>query len=202
MKIKILVLSLIGLIFFNSCSTDNNSDNSTTQNLDPNTLLPKQIMITEPLFNRFFKLNFFYNGNKIDHINNTYYGYDFQNQYFEYNSVTNYTYNGDLITKIGDINLTYQNGKIVSYSSNVNNGLDNFVDFQYQTNGTITRTYNLSCCGSYILSITNLSNGLPSILSEVNSQTTQYSSEISYTPTNSVYKNIVGFSSVLSNLFV
>jgi len=41
MKIRILMLSIIGLIFFNSCSNDSNS---TSQNLDPNTILPKKII--------------------------------------------------------------------------------------------------------------------------------------------------------------
>ena len=44
MKIRILMLSLIGMIFFNSCSSDSNSTNSTSQNLDPNTILPKKII--------------------------------------------------------------------------------------------------------------------------------------------------------------
>ena len=186
MKIRILMLSLIGLIFFNSCSSDSNSSdsNSTSQNLDPNTILPKQIMITEPLNNSFIKCNFFYNGNKIDYISYTSSYFDEQSQTFASGGGNlNYTYNGNFITKIetdnGNIsyNFTYSNGSVIrtiTYPNNPN------------TNNPTPLVVNLN----------NLTDGIPYSISLNNKQ-----SNIQYTGSNSVYKNITGFNQVLSNMF-
>ena len=101
MKIRILMLSILGLIFFNSCSNDSNSSNSTSQNLDPNTLLPKQIIITDVLSGNTLKQIFFYNGNKINYITSTSTWFDEQSQSYVSNSGNTYfTYNGDYITKM------------------------------------------------------------------------------------------------------
>jgi len=214
MKIRILILSLTGLIFFNSCSTDNKSSNSISQNLDPNTILPKTIIISNYSYEGgWFKANFFYDGNKIDHISyeNSYFDYDNQ-IYVSGNGIANYTYNGNLITKIESgggeisINFTYQNGKILSCNY-INNNLPflNYnINFQYDTNGTVVRTQtytnNPDITSPIIVTLNDLSNGLPSIFS-TNIEGSNYQSKITYNTTNSVYKNIVGFNNVLSNMF-
>jgi hypothetical protein len=210
MKIRILMLSLLGLIFFDSCSSDSNSSdsNSSSQNLDPNTLLPKQIMITEPLYNRFFKSNFFYNGNKIDYISYTSSYFDEQSQTIVSGSGNlNYTYNGNFITKIesdnGNIsyNFTYSNGKISTCNFISGNPYDDFnIDFQYGSNGSVVRTItypnNPNNPTPIVQSLNNLTDGIPYSIT-VNSK----QSNIQYTGTNSVYKNIIGFNEILSNMF-
>ena len=57
MKIRILMLSILGLILFNSCSSDSDSNTPTSQNLDPNTILPKKIIedgVNGMIFYEFF----------------------------------------------------------------------------------------------------------------------------------------------------
>jgi hypothetical protein len=208
MKLRILILSIFGTFIFNSCTTDSNSSTSTSQNLDPNTLLPKQIMITEPLNDRFFKCNFFYNGNKIDYIS-------YSSSYFDYQSQTivtgsgnvNYTYNGNLINKIESdngntsYNFTYQNGKISTCNFVSGNLENNFnIQFQYGSNGSVTRiiTYpnNPNITTPLVESLNNFSNGIPYSISLDNKEC-----NIQYTGSNSVYKNITGFNEVLSNMF-
>lgn len=212
MKLRILILSIFGTFIFNSCSNDNNSSNSTSQNLDPNTLLPKQIMITEPLFDRFFKLNFFYNGNKIDHISFTgSYSFDPSQSIQSSNGEIYYTYNGDLITKIDYVsssgiishsyNITYQNNKISTCNYIDEAPIYNYnVNFQYGSNSsvirTITYTDNPDITTPLVESLSNITNGIPYSISLNNKQC-----DIQYTGSNSVYKNITGFNEVLSNMF-
>jgi hypothetical protein len=208
MKIRILILSILGLIFFNSCSSDSNSTNSTSQNLDPNTILPKQIMITEPLKNSFFKCNFFYNGNKIDYISYTSSYFDDQSQTMvSFSGNVNYTYNGNFITKIESDNgntsydFTYSNGKISTCTFISGNPYEDFnIDFQYGSNGSVVRTITYPNDPDnptpLIVNLNNLTDGIPYSIT-VNSK----QSNIQYTGSNSVYKNITGFNQVLSNMF-
>jgi hypothetical protein len=165
MKIRILMLSLLGLIFFNSCSSDSDSSNSTSQNLDPNTILPKKI-IDEGGNNLTYE--FFYNQNKIDYI-----------QLVGPNGETEdyvFTYTDNLITKIQTVfggqeeeslDFTYQNNKLVNkkYTVDVTNGSGitttwvTELDYVYNSNNTISvladgilkTTYTLSEDQSYIL---------------------------------------------------
>ena len=113
MKIRILMLSLIGFIFFSSCSSDSDSSNSTSQNLDPNTILPKKI-INEGGFGVTYE--FFYNQNKIDYIKIS---TEIVDGIIEFV----FTYTGNLITKIQTVSggqesehldFTYQNNKLVN----------------------------------------------------------------------------------------
>ena len=208
MKIRILILSILGLIFFNSCSSDSNSTNSTSQNLDPNTILPKQIMITEPLKNSFFKCNFFYNGNKIDYISYTSSYFDDQSQTMvSFSGNVNYTYNGNFITKIESDNgntsydFTYSNGKISTCTFISGNPYEDFnIDFQYGSNGSVVRTItypnNPENPTPLVVNLNNYTDGIPYSISLNNKQ-----SNIQYTGSNSVYKNITGFNQVLSNMF-
>lgn len=211
MRLRILILSILGTFVFNSCSTDSNSSN---QNNNSGSVLPKTIIISDNEGNS-QRTDFFYNGNKIDHTNTTK-----NNQGIE---VTNFVYDGDFITQIqpqsqyfGGIytqNFTYQNGKLISVVGTINggnyNGIQSSVTFEYATNGEITRT--VRQLGSTdpnfddVLFITNSSTGLPSFLTPNNGTLTNGSSQdnstINYNTTNSVYKNIVGFNNVLSNLY-
>jgi hypothetical protein len=171
MKIRILMLSLMGVIFFNSCSSDSNSsdsnsNNSTSQNLDPNTILPKKIIGEGINGDNFFE--FFYNQNKINYIQ--------LGEEFGVNTLKCYfTYTGNLITKIqfgesgqelGFIDFTYQNNKLVNRKSTLfasSNGgpVETFiseVEYVYNSNNTISvssngilkTTYTLSSDQSYI----------------------------------------------------
>ena len=208
MKIRILILSLIGVIFFNSCSSDSNSsdsnsNNSTSQNLDPNTLLPKQIMISDRTLQRFYKCNFFYNGNKIDHTSFTLSYFNEQSQTIvSFSSNVNYTYDGNFITKIEYdggypvYNFTYSNGKI-STCNGFGEDNDFNINFQYGSNGSVVRTFsNPQNPTPSVVNLNNLPIGIPSSFSFDNEQ-----SNVQYTGTNSVYKNIIGFNEVLSNMF-
>ena len=168
MKIRILMLSLIGLIFFNSCSSDSDSSNSTSQNLDPNTILPKKI-INEGGFGVTYE--FFYNQNKIDYIKISNAEADVPGS-FDYV----FTYTGNLITKIQivsggqeseHLDFTYQNNKLVNkkYTYYITNGSGitntevSELDYVYNSNNTISvladgvlkTTYTLSEDQSYIL---------------------------------------------------
>lgn len=207
MNFRILMLSIFGTFIFNSCSSDSNSSNTSSQNLDPNTLLPKQIMITEPLNDRFFKCNFFYNGNKIDYIS-------YSSSYFDYQSQTivsgsgnvNYTYNGNLITKIEyengvSYNFTYQNNKILTCNYIGNFTEANFnINFQYGSNGSVIRTITYpndpNSPTPIVQSLNNSNDVIPYSISLNNKEC-----NIQYTGSNSVYKNITGFNEVLSNMF-
>jgi len=163
MKIRILMLSIIGLIFFNSCSNDSNS---TSQNLDPNTILPKKIIEDGNGMSFFYE--FFYTQNKINYIQ--------IGEEFGVNAIKCYfTYTGNLITKIqigesgqelGFIDFTYQNNKLVNKKytdfASVNGGpiqtLISNIDYVYNSNNTISvssdgilkTTYTLSDDQSYI----------------------------------------------------
>ena len=185
MKIRILMLSLIGLIFFNSCSTDNNSTNSTSQNLDPNTILPKKIIKDEVNGNSMF-YEFFYNQNKINYIQ---IGSEFGVPYKCY-----FTYTGNLITNIqfgengyvnGYIDFTYQNNQLVNkkytFFSNIGGTVQtsiNNIDYVYGSNNSI------SVSSDGILKTTyNLINGL------IMNKDGGY---VSYNSTSSPYKNVLG----------
>ena len=141
MKIRILMLSLLGLIFFNSCSSDSNSSNSTLQNLDPNTILPKKI-IRENAFDESISYEFFYNQSKLDHIH-----YDYFDNGNNFELDFNFTYNGNLISEIEVIDnsgqvyskteFTYLNNKLVN--KKVTENFDSFI-----TERLYTYTYNSS----------------------------------------------------------
>jgi hypothetical protein len=171
MKIRILMLSLIGLIFFNSCSSDSDSSNSTSQNLDPNTILPKKI-INEGIYSD-GTYEFFYNQNKIDYIKCSA-ETEIDGAPVSFDLV--FTYTGNLITKIQTVNggqefeylnFTYQNNKLVNkkytYDTTNGSGITTTVvfelDYVYNSNNTISvladgilkTTYTLSEDQSYIL---------------------------------------------------
>ena len=191
MKLKILILSIFGTFVFNSCSTDGNSSN---QNNNSTSVLPKTINITNDEGTN-FQYDFFYNGNKIDHINRKVSGIGWDGNNYEYNSVEYYTYNGNVITQInyssGSINFTYQNGKIVN--------VGNFVNFQYEQNGTIIRK-ETSSGDEYTISIISNNYGAPSSILIDDCTINGAESVINYNTSNSVYKNILGFNSMLSNM--
>jgi hypothetical protein len=188
MKIRILMLSLIGVIFFNSCSSDSNSSdsnstNSTSQNLDPNTILPKKVIISffDGLFNEYreWTYEFFYNQNKIDYIKWT-----FQDGLGN-SSVIDifFTYSGDFITQIsygGDNEYFY-------YQNNQLTQSDNFytTDYTYNSNGTINTT---NTSTNEFITYT-LTNGL--ITSSSSGDNLTYSSS-----TFSPYKNITGIEKI------
>jgi hypothetical protein len=146
MKIRILMLSLIGLIFFNSCSSDSDSSNSTSQNLDPNTILPKKIMRGDS-FGEFITYDFFYNQSKLDHIHCEY----FYNNGVFFELDFNFTYNGNLISKIEVIDnagqvyskteFTYLNNKLVNKKITENGGIPELLyTYTYNSsNNIITR---------------------------------------------------------------
>ena len=166
MKIRFLMLSILGLILFNSCSSDSDSNTPTSQNLDPNTILPKKI-INEGGFGATYE--FFYNQNKIDYIKISNEIYDGIEEYV-------FTYTGNLITKIQivsggqeseHLDFTYQNNKLVNkkYTYYITNGSGitttevSELDYVYNSNNTISvladgvlkTTYTLSEDQSYIL---------------------------------------------------
>jgi hypothetical protein len=193
MKLRILILSIFGTFIFNSCTSDSNSSN---QNNNSGSVLPKTIIITDDGGTN-FQYDFFYNGNKIDHINKKVSGIGWDGNNFEYNSVEYYTYSGNFITQInyspsGGVNFTYQNGKLINVGSNIS--------FQYEQDGTITHRQTNS--GSeYLISMTNNTYGLPSSIHIYEDCTINgTNSTISYNTSNSAYKNILGFNSILSNL--
>ena len=194
MKIRILMLSLIGMIFFNSCSSDSNSTNSTSQNLDPNTILPKKI-----IEDRYGSLcyEFFYDQNKINYI---------QVDYFTNEELGGsgggkcyFTYTGNLITKIqfgesGDesdfIDFTYQNNKLVNkkYTSLSGGTYISDLEYVYNSNNTISvlsngilkTTYTLSTNQSYIVS--------------------KDGGNLSYSLTSSPFKNVLGIKEAFLDL--
>ena len=145
MKIRFLMLSILGLILFSSCSSDSDSSNSTSQNLDPNTILPKKI-INEGGFGVTYE--FFYNQNKIDYIKISTEIVDGFEEYV-------FTYTGNLITKIQivsggqeseHLDFTYQNNKLVNkkYTYYITNGSGitttevSELDYVYNSNNTIS----------------------------------------------------------------
>ena len=191
MKIRILMLSLIGLIFFNSCSNDSNSTNSSnspSQNLDPNTLLPKKVIINGRDNPQEEIYEFFYNQNKINYIKVKSYdgGTYVYNIYF--------TYNGDLITQISfddpnttdDFNISYkyQNNQLIQIDDS---RIGSKIVYTYNSNGTITST------DTFFDKITNytLNNGL--ISSNLTNGDRNFTYFInSYSP----YKNITGIDKI------
>ncbi|MCX6185284.1 MAG: hypothetical protein NTX74_09730 [Flavobacterium sp.] len=194
MKIRILMLSLIGMIFFNSCSSDSNSTNSTSQNLDPNTILPKKI-IEEELGSICYE--FFYDQNKINYIQvDTFISGEFGgsggvNCYF--------TYTGNLITKIqlgesgdekGFIDFTYQNNKLINKKYTTFSGGTYISDLEYVynsnntisvlSNGILKTTYTLSTNQSYIVS--------------------KDGGDLLYSLTSSPFKNVIGIKEAFLDL--
>ena len=179
MKHKILMLSLLVLIFFNSCSSDSNS---TTQNLDPNTILPIKV-INENLFDESITYDFYYNQNKIDYIHYKFFsgmvnGFDYD---------IDFTYTGNLITEIKsmdtsgnvilDMLFTYQNNKLINKKV-FNNGQQIYnIDYIHNSNNTISITNNSY---NYIYTITN------------NLVTDNQNGPVFYSSTHSPYKNITG----------
>jgi hypothetical protein len=190
MKIRILILSVIGLMFFNSCSSDSNSSNPTSQNLDPNTILPKKVIIERPN-SKSITYDFFYNQNKIDHIDVSY----IINNVLGSSFPINFTYTGNLITKIewnsGVMNYNYQNNKLVNKQISENyqgvNTSNNF-DYVYNQNGTISASKDGTSYATYTLNTDNLI---------VN--TGQY--DVWYNSTSSPFTNILGVKECFINYF-
>ena len=157
------MLSILGLILFNSCSSDSDSNTPTSQNLDPNTILPKKI-IKEGIYGD-GTYEFFYNQNKIDYIK-------FSIAEADVPGSVDYvfTYTGNLITKIETVSggllserldFTYQNNKLVNkkYTYGITTTEVFELDYVYNSNNTISvladgilkTTYTLSEDQSYIL---------------------------------------------------
>jgi len=204
MKIRILMLSLIGLISFNSCSTDNNSSNSTSQNLDPNTILPKKI-IRENAFDESISYDFFYNQSKLDHIH-----YDYFNNGGNFELDFNFTYNGNLISKIEVIDntgqvyskteFTYLNNKLVNKQISEYNYDDvsgGFVVSEYLN----TYTYNSS--NDIITRATTYTDIDGNPYTETNTFTItnnlvfRNNDNIWYSTSHSPFKNIIGIQDAL-----
>lgn len=196
MKIRILMLSLLGLIFFNSCSSDSNSSNSTSQNLDPNTILPKKI-IRENAFDESISYDFFYNQSKLDHIHSNYFdnGGNFE---FDFN----FTYNGNLITKIEVVNntgqiyfktdFTYNNNKLVNKQEThydfINGSINGFYDYTYtynSSNNIITRTKTITDINGDTFTLTNT-------FTITNNLVFRDNDNIWYSTSSSPFKNIIG----------
>jgi hypothetical protein len=185
MKIRILMLSLLGLIFFNSCSSDSDSSNPTTQNLDPNTILPKKI-IRGDSSGEFITYDFFYNQSKLDHIH-----YVSLNNGPDVEFDINFTYNGNLISEVevidnsgqivSNIAFTYQNNKLVNkLITNVDYVFN--IGYSYDSsNNIITRTFTSPGSVEVETDTLTIINNL--VYSE---------SDISYSTTPSPFKNITG----------
>lgn len=184
MKLRILILSIFGTFVFNSCSSDSNSSN---QNTDPNSNLPKKVIFESSADHNVYEL--FYNQNKIDYVKISTDGTNlglFMTCYF--------TYNGDLISNIchkdssGNIiyneNFIYQNNKLVKYIG-TNTPLTNEVnnDYVYNNDGTIDCIYS------------DTTNGIGGTVNYtyINGMVTKmFNGDITYFPTNSPFKNIKG----------
>ena len=205
MKIRILMLSLIGMIFFNSCSSDSNSSdsnstNSTSQNLDPNTILPKTIFIETSSGSINYTFN--YIGNKIDFIESSRIDYSTGEIYSQ---VSNFTYNGNLISKIthpiDDLpggstsnNFTYNSNSQVTLSNNSNfSGVNE--SFVYNSDGTVTKT-NDDVNGSETYTIDFVSEFLRTISYIDNSNNITYTTKLYYNNSNSPFRNIIGYSNL------
>lgn len=143
MKIRILMLSLIGLMFFNSCSSDSNSSN---QNTDPSSVLPKVIQRNNPEDGN-STFEFYYNQNKIDYIKTTQTTGISTGVLFAY-----FNYNGDLISSIThkDMsqnilfveNFSYQNNLLIQRTITDNYGnIDNNY-YNYNPDGSGSYSYN------------------------------------------------------------
>ena len=188
MKIRILMLSLIGLIFFNSCSSDSNSSNSTSQNLDPNTILPKKILRGDSS-GEFITYDFFYNQSKLDHIH-----YISLNNGPTVEYDINFTYNGNLISEIEVIDnsgqivsntvFTYLNNKLVNKVLTFGNYVFNYGFTYNSSNNIITRTVTVTRFGVVIEDSTNTFTIINNLVYPYN--------YISYSTTPSPFKNITG----------
>ena len=198
MKIRILMLSLLGLIFFNSCSSDSNSSNSTSQNLDPNTILPKKI-IRENAFDESISYDFFYNQSKLDHIHHDYFdnGNNFELDF-------NFTYNGNLISEIEVIDnsgqvyskteFTYLNNKLV------NKKVTDYL-FGPFTERLFTYTYNssnniITRAATYTDIDGNSSTGTDTF-TITNNLVFRNNDNIWYSTSHSPFKNIIGIQDAL-----
>jgi hypothetical protein len=203
MKIRILMLSLIGMIFFNSCSSDSNSSdsnstNSTSQNLDPNTILPKTIFIETSSGSVTYTFN--YIGNKIDFIESS--GIDYTTGEIS-SQIINYTYNGDLISKMtsplddlpgGSVsnNFTYNsNNQITQSNNNFFSGINE--SFIYNSDGTVTKTDD-DVNDSQTSTIEFNSEFLRTISYNDNNFTS--TTKLYYNNSNSPFRNIVGWSNL------
>jgi hypothetical protein len=204
MKLKIVILSLLGLIFFNSCSSDSNSSNQTSQNLDPNTILPKKVIIDNYSGSTIYEI--FYDQNKINYIKCV---LEDNNQLIEFK--INFIYNGNLISQITFIDMstgnvlddevfTYQNNQLIQIGSTQDGVLYNYM---YNSNGVITET----SPNSQDTTTYTISNGLVvSYIGNATNQTLSYYNNSSYSP----YKNILGIDKIyfipnrsfLSDLFL
>ena len=176
--------------------TSGSTSSQNSQNVDPNSLLPKRVVIedndgttgaslsTIGNFNS-TSYEFFYNGNKIDYINITF--FDVQGGIFQQGNL-NFTYVGDLITQIGDATYSYQNDKLVNISINGNcngtNGI-NTVNLVHNSPNSVTVTKTF--CGTTSTQNVVLTNGI--CTSVDNKGVSHYSS---YSP----YKNITGIDKI------
>ena len=193
MKIRILMLSLLGLMFFNSCSSDSNSSdsnssNSTSQNLDPNTILPKKVIVSGvnagPFDQEGYTYEFFFNQNKIDYLKLT------QTNTNSGNSIVSnfyFTYNGNLITSISDrtstYNFIYQNNQLIQTNINYGQFIEDPITYTYNSNGTVT------CINGSLTTTYTLTNGVVTSDSSGNEFNYLYNS---YSP----FKNIIGIDKI------
>ena len=196
MKIRILMLSIIGLIFFNSCSSDSNSSNSTSQNLDPNTILPKKIIRESELGAPSTSFEFYYNQNKLDHIHCFLFS---NNGYILDEFDFNYIYNGNLISEINVIDnsgvvihkteFSYLNNKLVN--KKITNGqLNSIIDYTEcnytynSSNDIITRNLTRTFDGN--------TTTTTDTFSIENNLIFKNNAGGNYTFTSSPFKNIIG----------
>jgi hypothetical protein len=200
MKTKLFyILSFI--LVLSSCSNDREPQNE-IQNFDPNTILPKKIIIDDTrtgyVENSIYQ--FFYNGSKLNNI-------EAQTSDFERGNFTegvyNFTYTGNFITKIEYIDnfsqfemyvdFTYNNNKLVNKKFFVNNSLSENFDYIHNTNSITRNKTSFDEFGNPVLGI----DGNPRVITDnftiTNNLITIYNFvNIDYSSTNSPFKNIIG----------
>ena len=221
MNLRILILSIFGTFVFASCSSDSNSSNSTSQNLDPNTILPKKFLFTDA--DGWSEYEFFYTGNKINYIevsgdiNTDPYNPNNPSSYFFSGEIINFLYNGDLITKISsnvrgiyneEFNFNYQNNKISSINFNSERSMDNHyimnynINYVYSANGNVIATKTYTDNPEILTPISiNLVNNNNELVYRTSDNVGGGECNFVYETTNSPFKNIVGYSNSLSNFF-
>jgi len=177
MKIRILMLSLTGFIFFSSCSSDSNSSN---QNNNPSTILPKKVIYQNTADSYIYE--FFYNQDKINYIKLTNEN-GYINCYFTYDGdlITNITYEDSSQNILYIEDFTYSNNRLINKHGlfTSTNSEDN-VDYVYNSDGTIIESV------SWGEIIYTYNNGMI---------TKRFNQDITYFSTNSPFKNIKGIDS-------
>jgi hypothetical protein len=197
MKLRILILSIFGTFIFNSCTSDSNSSNSTSQNLDPNTILPKKI-IREDVNYESTSYDFFYNQSKLDHIHCEYF---YGNFLIELDF--NFTYNGNLISKIEVIDNA---GQVYSKTefTYLNNKLVNKQITEYDVGFVVSErlfTYTYNSSNNIITRATTYTdiNGNPYNGTDTFTITNNlvFKNDEGYSSSHSPFKNIIGIQDAL-----